>query len=158
MVTIYKRLWCESRTTVFVLDEKDRVIIETLEKNARTPFTELARILGISEAAVRKRVENLQKRGIIEKYTIKVDPSKMGYENVTILGLDVEPQHFLEATRKLAKIDEIRWLVTSTGDHMIMAEIWAKDSNELSKIITEKIGGIQGVKKICPAIILKRVK
>jgi len=143
---------------VFVLDEKDRVIIETLEKNARTPFTELARILGISEAAVRKRVENLQKRGIIEKYTIKVDPSKMGYENVTILGLDVEPQHFLEATRKLAKIDEIRWLVTSTGDHMIMAEIWAKDSNELSKIITEKIGGIQGVKKICPAIILKRVK
>lgn len=143
---------------VFMLDEKDRTIIQILEKNARTPFTELARTLGVSEAAVRKRVENLQKKGIIEKYTIKVDPSKMGYETVTILGLDVEAQHFLEATRRLAKIDEIRWLATSTGDHMIMAEIWARDGNELSKIITEKIGKIPGVKKVCPAIILKRIK
>ncbi len=140
------------------MDEKDRKIIEILEQDARTPFTEIAKMLGVSEATVRKRIARLEREGVIVRYTIEVDPLKLGYTTVTILGLDVEPEHFLDAARKLAEMDEVRWVATSTGDHMIMAEIWTRDGNALARLISLKIGRIKGVKKICPAIILEKIK
>jgi Lrp/AsnC family transcriptional regulator for asnA, asnC and gidA len=140
------------------MDEKDRKIIEILEEDARTPFTEIAKMLNVSEATVRKRIARLERGGVIRRYTIEVDPVKLGYTTVTILGLDVEPEHFLDAARKLAEMSEVRWVATSTGDHMIMAEIWTRDGNELARLISQRIGRIKGVKKICPAIILEKIK
>ncbi len=140
------------------MDEKDRKIIEMLEENARTPYTEIAKALNVSEATVRKRIGRLEREGVIRRYTIEVDPLKLGYTTVTILGLDVEPEHFLNAARKLAEMDEVRWVATSTGDHMIMAEIWTRDGNALARLISQRIGRIKGVKKICPAIILEKIK
>jgi len=140
------------------MDEKDRKIIEILEEDARTPFTDIAKMLNVSEATVRKRIARLERGGVIRRYTIEVDPVKLGYTTVTILGLDVEPEHFLDAARKLAEMSEVRWVATSTGDHMIMAEIWTRDGNELARLISQRIGRIKGVKKICPAIILEKIK
>lgn len=140
------------------MDERDRQIIEILLKNARTPFTEIARHIGVSEALIRKRVENLERKGVIKKYTIEVDPAKMGYNTVTILGIDVEPQYLLSVAKELSILSETRYVATSTGDHMIMAEIWTRDGNELANLMADKIGKIKGIKKLCPAIILERVK
>ncbi|KYH39439.1 MAG: transcriptional regulator, partial [Candidatus Bathyarchaeota archaeon B26-2] len=64
----------------------------------------------------------------------------------------------LEVAQKLRNFKEIRYVATSTGDHMIMTEIWTKDGKELTRIISEKIGSIEGVRKICPAIILEKMK
>ncbi len=140
------------------MDEKDIKIIELLLQNSRISYTEIGKILGVSEATVRKRVENLERNGVIRKYTIEVDPTKLGYKIVAITGVDTEPQHFLTVARKLAEMEEVKWVATSTGDHMIMTEIWAKDGEELARIISEKIGKIEGVTKICPAIILEKIK
>jgi len=133
-------------------------IIELLQENSRISYTEIAKILGVTETTVRKRIAELEKKGVIRKYTIEVDPSKLGYKSVTILGLDVEPKYLLEAARKLAELKETRWVATSTGDHMIMAEIWTRDGEELFNLITKKISRIKGVKDLCPAIIMERVK
>jgi len=141
-----------------MIDEKDQKIIEMLELNARTPFTEIAEELGVSESTVRKRVERMEKDGVIKQYTVITDPAKRGYGTVTILGLDVEPARFLDAARELARLPQTRTLSTSTGDHMIMAEIWTKNGIELSELISGRIGAIQGVKNICPAILLERIK
>jgi Lrp/AsnC family transcriptional regulator for asnA, asnC and gidA len=70
----------------------------------------------------------------------------------------VEPTKLLEVAQKLCEIKEIRSVATSTGDHMIMTEIWAKDGRELTKIVSEKIGAMDGIKKICPAMILEKFK
>jgi len=140
------------------MDEKDRRIIEILEKNARTPFTQIAREVGLSEGAVRKRVEALERKGVIRKYVAVVDPKKLGYNNVTILGLDVDPTKLLDIANEVAKIKEVRTVCLSTGDHMIMAEIWAKDGKELSEILAKKIGKIDGIKRLCPAILLEKIK
>jgi Lrp/AsnC family transcriptional regulator for asnA, asnC and gidA len=83
---------------------------------------------------------------------------KLGYKTVTILGMDVEPRYLLQASRSLAEIDEAVWVATSSGDHMIMAEIWTKNGEELFELITKKIAKIKGVKNLCPAIIMERVK
>ncbi len=143
---------------VIIMDEKDLKIIEILEKNARTPYTEIASMLGISEGTVRNRIEKLEKEGVIVRYTIEVDPKKMGYHTVVLLGMDAEPKHFLRAAHELSEMDCVKWVYTSTGDHMIMAEIWAKDTSELNKIISEKISKIEGVRDLCPAILMERIK
>ena len=140
------------------LDEMDKKILKILEEDGRKPFTEIAEKLKVSESTIRKRVQALQKKGVIKKFTVKVDPSKMGVKTIAIVGVDVDPTRLLEVAQKLCDFKEIKWVATSTGDHMIMTEIWTRDGRELTRLISEKIGVIEGVKKICPAIILEKLK
>jgi len=139
-------------------DEVDKKIVQLLEQDGRRSFNEIAKKLKLSESAIRKRVVALQEKGVIKKFTIQVDPAKLGTSSVSIVGVDVEPTKLLEVAQKLCEVDEIRSVATSTGDHMIMTEIWTKDGRELTKLLSEKIGAIDGVKKICPAMILERFK
>ncbi len=140
------------------MDDKDRKIIEILQENSRTPYTEIAKQLGLTEATIRKRISELEKKGVIKKYTIEVDPSKLGYKTVTILGLDVEPRYLLDAAKKLSEIENVKWVATSTGDHMIMAEIWTEDGEQLFELMAKKISKIKGVRDLCPAIIMEKIK
>ncbi len=140
------------------MDDRDRKIIDILSKDSRTPFTDIARKLNVSESTVRKRIKAMEDDEVIKKYSILVDPAKIGYNTVAIVGLDVEPQRFLSVASKLTEFDEVRYVATSTGDHMIMFEIWTRDGKELARVISEKIGKIKGVHRICPSIILEKLK
>jgi len=140
------------------IDELDLKIIRMLQEDGRLSFTNIAGKLKLSESTIRKRVQALQKKGVIKKFTIEIDPAKIGINTVAIVGVDVDPTELLEAAQRLCEIKEIRSVATSTGDHMIMTETWTKDGRELTKLISEKIGKIEGVKKICPAIILEKLK
>ncbi|OKY77246.1 MAG: DNA-binding transcriptional regulator Lrp family [Candidatus Methanohalarchaeum thermophilum] len=139
------------------MDEKDRKIIKLLQENSRRPFTEIAEKLDVSEATIRKRVQELEKEGIIQKYTLKVKPEKLGYDAVTLLGLDVEPEKLLRVTETIKSMKEVKNVSICTGDHMVMAKIWANDNEHLNEIISKKIGKIEGVKDLCPAIIMEEV-
>ncbi|ANF22542.1 HTH-type transcriptional regulator LrpA [Thermococcus piezophilus] len=141
-----------------MLDERDKIIIDMLTRDARTPFTEIAKVLGISETAVRKRVKALEEAGVIRQYTIMVDPSKLGYNLVSLTGVDTLPEKIFEVANKLKEFEFVRNVYLTSGDHMIMAEIWAKDGEDLSDIISNKIGKLDGVTKVCPAIILEKLK
>ena len=141
-----------------MVDETDKKIIEKLEENSRRAFTDIADDLGISEATVRNRVKALEEKGIIKKYTIEMDPSGLGYDTVAIIGIDIEPENLLEVSNMLSEFDRVKFVATSAGDHMIMFEAWAENNEDLGKFISEEIGEIEGVKNICPAIILEKVK
>lgn len=140
------------------IDDVDRKIINTLQKNARIPLTEIAQKLEVSEGTIRKRLQRLENEGVIRGYSADIDPAKLGYRTVTLLGLDTDPESFLDAIECLRKLPQIRWVAKSTGDHMIMAEIWTRDDDELSQLIERHICTIPGVKRVCPAIILEKVK
>ncbi len=140
------------------IDQKDKQILDILMSNSRTPYTEIAQRLNVSEGTVRKRIKRLEDEGVIREYTIDIDPAKLGYRSVTLLGLDTEPDTNLDAIKALDALDEVRWVAKTTGDHMIMAEIWTEDDVELDRFIGEKICNIPGVKRVCPAIILKKMK
>jgi len=92
-----------------VLDEKDKMIIDMLMRNSRTPITEIARRLGITDVAVKKRLEKLEREGVILGYTIKINPSKLGYESIAIVGLDVEPEHLLKAIDEIKARDYVKY-------------------------------------------------
>ncbi len=140
-----------------MVDETDLRILKILEADSSIPYTEIARRLGLSESTVRKRVASMLEEGVIRRFTVVLDPSKVGYNTVAIVGIDVEPK-LLEAAQRLAEIPEARYVATSTGDHMIMTEIWARDGRDLSRIISERVGRIEGVRRICPSIVLERFK
>lgn len=140
------------------IDEVDLKILELLELDSSLPYTEIARRLKMKESTIRKRIIALKRSGVIKKFSIVLDPSKIGMKVVAIIGIDVDPPRLLEVAQKLSELKEARFVATSTGDHMIMIEVWAKDGKELARLISEKIGAIEGIKKICPAIILEKIK
>jgi len=140
------------------LDKINTKILELLEEDGRKSFTEIADRLKMNESTVRKRVLALQRNGVIKRFTIAVDPSKLGINTVAIVGIDVEPTRLLEISQKLCDFKEIRCVATSSGDHMILTEIWTKDGRELTRLISEKIKNLEGVKRICPAIVLEKLK
>ena len=122
------------------------------------PYTVIAKKIGVSESTIRNRIKVLEEEGIIQKYSIVVNPAKVGYNTVAIVGLDVEPAKILSVASKMTQFNEVKYVATSTGDHMIMFEIWTRNGKELTRIISEKIGKIKGINRICPSIILEKLK
>jgi Lrp/AsnC family transcriptional regulator for asnA, asnC and gidA len=146
------------RVEMPALDEMDAKIIEMLEEDGRRAFNEIARKLKVNEATIRKRVLALQREGVIKQFTIKVDSRKLGLNTMAIVGVDADPTRLLEVAQKLCDFKEIRCVATSSGDHMIMLEIWTQNGKELTKVISEKIAALEGVRKVCPALLLEKLK
>ena len=140
------------------MDEIDMKILQTLSQDSRTTFSEMSKMLNLNEAKIRKRVIALEEKKIIRKFTIELDPSKIGINSISFVGLDVEPTKLLEAIDKLCVLPEVRRLATSSGDHMVVMEVWTENGKELTKFIAEKIRSIEGVTRVCPAIIQDIVK
>jgi len=139
------------------MDEKNEVILRALLKNSKTPLTDIASELEISETAVRKRIKRLELVGAIKGYTIIVDPHYFGYDGVSLVGVDSESEALLKVFESINILPEVRYGALSSGDHMMMFEVWCKTSVELNKFL-KNIEKIEGVTKVCPAVLLKRVE
>lgn len=138
------------------IDEIDRKILNLLKENARKHFTDIADEIGVSEATVRNRIKCLERDRVIKKYTVELNPKEIGYDMVAIIGLNVTPENLLNSVNELRDIDEVKWAAKSTGDHMIMMEVWVEDGEGLSRVISKKIGDIEGIKDVRPAILLEK--
>ena len=132
-------------------------LLRILRENSRMPYLEIARILGVSETAVRKRVKRLLEEGVIRRFTVEIDPKKVGYQVVAMIGLDTKPEALISVLEMLKELENVQNLYSSSGDHMIMMECWFKDYNELSRFI-KSLEEIEGITRICPAIILEKIK
>jgi Lrp/AsnC family transcriptional regulator for asnA, asnC and gidA len=117
----------------------------------------MARHFGVTETAVRKRVKNLETIGVIKKYTIDVDPKKIGFDFDTLIGIDAMPEKYIRVMEKLKPMQEVMRLCSSSGDHMLMIECWFQNSREFTKFI-KMLEKMDGVTKVCPAIINEKMK
>ncbi|HEX69183.1 transcriptional regulator [Candidatus Bathyarchaeota archaeon ex4484_231] len=132
-------------------------IIRILQENSRIPYLEIAKTLGVSETAIRKRIRKLEEEGIIRKYTIEVDHKKLGFEINTLIGIDTKPENYLTVLETLKNMEDVKSLYSASGDHMILIECWFQNSKQLTKFC-RKLQEINGVTRICPAIILEKIK
>jgi len=132
-------------------------LIKLLMENARASYVEIAEKLGVSEAAVRKRIRRLEDLGVIRRYTIDLDPRRLGYEVLAIIGLDVEPEHLLKVMEELKGREEVVRLYLTSGDHMLIIECWFENSQEFSSFI-KGLESREGIRRVCPAIVLERFK
>ena len=135
----------------------DFELIKLLMKNSRTPYVKLGELLGVSETAIRKRVRKLEEEGVIKRYTIEVDPKKLGFKVNALIGLDTVSERFIAVIEELKAMEEVLGLYSASGDHMILLECWFKDSDELARFV-KRLESIHGVSRICPAIILEKLK
>ncbi|MEA1945123.1 MAG: Lrp/AsnC family transcriptional regulator [Euryarchaeota archaeon] len=141
-----------------MIDERDMKIIDILRENARTPHTEIAARLGVGESTIRNRVRALEEAGVIKQYTVVTDPAKLGYNSVALVGIDVEPTHLLDVAMRMSEFPEVKFVATSSGDHMIMTEVWLADGAALRTFIAEKIKKLDGVQRVSPTVIMDNWK
>ncbi|MFA5050402.1 MAG: Lrp/AsnC family transcriptional regulator [Candidatus Micrarchaeia archaeon] len=139
------------------MDKKDELILKTFMHNSRTPVTHLANKMGITETAVRKRIAKLERFGAIKAYTAIIDPFFMGFSGIALVGVDTNPEKMLSVFEKIKKISRIRYLALTSGDHMIMFEIWCRNEKILNEEL-KKIKKLDGVTKVCPAVLMKRIE
>ncbi|WP_340101871.1 HTH-type transcriptional regulator LrpA1 [Salinibaculum salinum] len=133
-------------------------ILSVLEDDAQASYAEIAERAGVSKPTVRKYIQKLEEEGVIVGYSADIDPKKLAGQSIAIVGVDVESEHYVEVTRKLKELDAIEALYTSSGDHMLMAEVRASDGDELGDIINEGIKSIDGVAAAHPSFLQERLK
>ena len=85
------------------------------------------------------------KEGIIRKFDTLVDPFKVGYESIAILGLSIDPMKLDEVAKRLTEYDDIQLVASSTGDHNLLIKIIAKDEKNLWRFINDEIKILDGI-------------
>lgn len=136
----------------------ERRILAVLEEDAQASYADIAERAGVSKPTVRKYVDRLEGEGVIVGYSADVDPKKLSGQSIALVGVDVESERYVDATRDLREIPAIQELYTSSGDHMLMAEVRATDGNELGDVIADEILAIDGVTAAHPSVLQERLK
>lgn len=138
------------------MDERDLKLALELMKNGRAKKSELAKIFGITETAIRKRIEKLEQSGVILGYRAIIDFKKLGLFS-SLTGIDVEPDKLWGVVEKIKEFRNVTSLFLTSGDHVIMIEVICESMQEMMAF-HDQIAKIEGVKKVCPAIIVEVVK
>lgn len=125
------------------LDETSKAIIEQLQRDGRRSYAEIGKAVGLSEAAVRQRVQKLTDAGVMQIVAV-TDPMRLGFSRQAMLGIRVSGDTRIVADR-LAEMPEISYVVLSAGSFDIIAEVVCEDDDGLIELLNEKIRGIEGV-------------
>lgn len=125
------------------VDELDRQIIEQLQSDGRMPYTKLGAHVGLSEAAVRQRVQRLTDAGVIQIVAVS-DPMVLGRRRIAMIGVRAEGDVSI-ISELIAAIDDTEYVVITAGSFDIMVEVIAADEAELLRI-TNQIRTIPGVR------------
>ncbi|MFB6069991.1 MAG: HTH-type transcriptional regulator LrpA1 [Halanaeroarchaeum sp.] len=133
-------------------------ILEVLEADAKASYAEIAERVDVSKPTVRKYINKLEDEGVIVGYSAEVDPKKLSGQSIALVGIDVESDAYVDATGELKELDAVSALYTSSGDHMLMAEVRAPDGDALGEVIRESILGIDGVTAAHPSFLQERLK
>jgi len=128
------------------IDEKDKEILNILQENYKISYKELGDRVGLAASSTHARVKNLIKNGVIREFDTIVCPQRVGFSSVAILGLSVDPIKMEEIANQLASYHETQLVATSTGDHDLIIQVYAKDDKDLWRFINQKIKTIKGVK------------
>jgi Lrp/AsnC family transcriptional regulator, regulator for asnA, asnC and gidA len=133
-----------STADVTVLDDMDRRIIEQLQKDGRKPYTQIASKVGLSEAAVRQRVQRLVESNVVQIVAV-TDPRVLGFGRQALIALKVEGDTRLVAD-VIASLPEVEYVVLTAGSHDILVEVVAEDDEHLLELLNRKIRMIEGVR------------
>ena len=133
-------------------------ILSVLEEDAQASYAEIADRVDVSKPTVRKYIQRLEEEGVILGYSADVDPKKPPTQSIALVGLDVESERYVEVTRELKDVPEIEALYTSSGDHMLMAEVRAQDGDAVGDVIETTILDIEGVTAAHPSFLQERLK
>src|SRR5437868_13887194 len=111
------------------LDDTSKQIVEQLQQDGRRPYAAIAKAVGLSEAAVRQRVQRLLDAGVMQIVAV-TDPLRVGLHRQAMLGLKVDGD-VRDIAAKLAASDEIDYVVICSGAYDMLVELTARDDEHL---------------------------
>jgi Lrp/AsnC family transcriptional regulator for asnA, asnC and gidA len=138
------------------LDDTAKRIIELLQGDGRLSYSAIAKDVGLSEAAVRHRVQKLIEAGVIQIVAV-TDPLQMGFARQAMIGIKITGD-VQEVAAKLGAMDELDYIVITTGRFDILAELVATSDDELLDIISKRVSTIEGVVTTETFVYMRLVK
>ncbi|MEU4626393.1 Lrp/AsnC family transcriptional regulator [Actinoplanes sp. NPDC023801] len=129
--------------TDVTLDDTNKLIIEHLQRDGRMSYATLAKTIGLSEAAVRQRVQRLLDNGLMQIVAV-TDPLTLGFARQAMVGLRVNGDLRTIADR-IAEIPEVDYVVICAGRYDLLVELVCTDDEHLLDILNEKVRTIEGV-------------
>jgi Lrp/AsnC family transcriptional regulator for asnA, asnC and gidA len=139
-----------------LLDQANRSIIEALQQDGRRPYGAIADEVGLSEAAVRRRVQRLRENGVIQIVAV-TDPLQLGFNRQAMVGIRVEGDARQVATN-VAALDEVDYVVMCAGSFDVLAEVVCRDDDRLLHLLSDSIRSIPGVRSTETFLYLKLAK
>lgn len=129
-----------------IIDALDKKIIRVLQIDARKPIVQIAKEINANETTVRRRIEKLQKDGIIERFTVVLDYRKLGRVIKAFIGLRVEPAKLKVIAEHFAKHPDTQVVYRTSGDTDIVTEVIFEKMEDLNTFLEEelKLEGILG--------------
>ena len=125
------------------LDDVSKAIIEQLQTDGRTSYATIAKSVGLSEAAVRARVQRLLDSDVMQIVAV-TDPLQIGFTRQAMVGIRVEGDMQLVAER-LTEMSEVWYVVSTAGSFDLIIEVVCEDDDELLDLVSRKIRTLPGV-------------
>ncbi|MDT4921845.1 MAG: Lrp/AsnC family transcriptional regulator, regulator for asnA, asnC and gidA [Pseudonocardiales bacterium] len=138
------------------IDSVSRAIIEQLQSDGRRSYASIGAAVGLSEAAVRQRVQKLIDTGVMQIVAV-TDPMQIGMARQAMIAISVCGAVETVA-EELSKIDEVDYVVITAGSFDLMAEIVVEDDVHLLDLVSGRIRAIPGVTRTETFLYLKLVK
>jgi Lrp/AsnC family transcriptional regulator for asnA, asnC and gidA len=138
------------------LDEKAKRIIELLQADGRMSYSAIAKDVGLSEAAVRHRVQKLIEGGVVQIVAV-TDALQMGFARQAMIGIKVTG-NVQNVAAELGTMEELDYIVITTGRFDILAEMVAESDDDLLDIVSRRMSAISGVVTTETFVYLRLVK
>lgn len=134
----------------------DLELIKLLQKDSHISYVDLAKKFNVTETAIRKRIHSLEEKKVIKGYSVEIDYKKIGFDVCALIGIDTVPEKLVTFMEQMKQEDAI-CIYYSSGDHMLMIEKCFKNTRELVEYV-QKLENTKGITKVCPAIIMDKLK
>lgn len=136
------------------IDDLDRKILQHLRDDGRVSYVALASKFNVSEGTIRKRVRKLEENKILQIVGV-TDPFKVGLDTVAFIWLKVERSKLETVINELKTIDDIQYLVITTGSYDIVAMAVLPNRERLIQLLNKQLGQIPGVQSTETSIVLE---
>ncbi|HZB51540.1 MAG TPA: Lrp/AsnC family transcriptional regulator [Mycobacteriales bacterium] len=143
-------------TTGSGIDEVGKQLIEELQRDGRRSYAALAKTVGLSEAAVRQRVQRMVDSGMMQVVAV-TDPLQVGFSRQAMVGIRAEGD-LVRVADELGKIDEVDYVVITAGSFDILCELVCEDDDHLLRVLSERIRVLPGVRDTETFVYLKLTK
>ncbi|MDG6953421.1 MAG: Lrp/AsnC family transcriptional regulator [Nitrososphaerota archaeon] len=127
------------------LDDLDMKILSSLYADASTSVPKLSKEMGVNLSVMYSRIKRLQKRGVIEKFTVLVNEDKLGMRAGALAGLNIDPKQREAVLKEIEKVEGVRLIREVTGRFDIIVDLKGQSLDELHRTVYDVLGKNQGV-------------
>jgi Lrp/AsnC family transcriptional regulator for asnA, asnC and gidA len=135
------------------IDAVSKAIIEQLQEDGRRPYAAIGKAVGLSEAAVRQRVQKLLDQGVMQIVAV-TDPLTLGFQRQAMVGINIEGDTDPVADA-LSEMEEVDYVVATAGSFDLLIEIVCEDDDHLLEMINKRIRALPGVRSTESFVYLK---